>query len=471
MQAEIVGDTGPYTNAGPAVMGFAALVSSGPYYVPNARMESFTVFTNNPISGAMRGFGGPQVCFACERQMDELAHRLGLDPLEIRLRNGLKTGEPTPSGAVIREAGGMRAGLLEAARLGGWADRNDLERRPAPHLRRGWGLASSWFVIGLGFQRPDYAGVALEMAGDGSVTLRTSVVEIGQGGHTAMAILAAEQLGVELSAIRVVGPDTQQTPDAGGTVATRQTFVSGNALLKAASAIRQNLLITAAEETGLPLEILDLHGGQLYAEGEALSISVGQLAAKCQEKNRALHAEGFYVMEYPRLTDAPDSPYGVGPSSFGSQLAQVLVDTETGQVTVERLIAVHNAGRVINRGGALGQLQGSGAMGVGFALTEQLLVNEGRILNNSLESYVLPTALDLPAIEAVLLEIPEPLGPLGAGGLGEPVLMATAPAIANAIEDAVGVSLNRLPLTAERVWGALQNGRADGTGGTPVAGT
>ena len=456
IKVELIGDTGPYENAGRFILGFAAAVSSGPYNIPNARIDSYAVRTNNPIGGAMRGFGAPQVCLAYEGQMDALAGELNIDPLELRMLNAVSSGQVVPSGGIIREAGAVKAGLQEATQLAGWESREDIDRQPAPNLRRGWGLSSTWFVIGLG-RGQDNSGVILEMATDGSVSLRTSAVEMGQGVHTALAVMAAENLGVDLDSVRVIGPDTDQTLDSGPSVASRQTFVSGNAVLNAAAVIRQSLLETAAEETGLPADILSLGGGGVYAEGERLSLSIQDLAAKTTFANRPMHADGFYAMEFPQEFSGLENHFGVGPSAFGTQVAQVLVDIETGEITIEKIVAVQNVGRIINYGGAYGQLVGACTMGTGYAITEELNVEGGRILNDSLESYLIPTSLDAPETVTKLLEIPEPYGPHGAVGIGEPSLTSTAPALLNAVSDAIGVRMNEIPMTPERVLTAIES--------------
>ena len=457
IQVEATGDTGPYKNAGREVMGLLAEMSGGPYKIPNARLEARTVFTNNPICGAMRGFGIPQAAFACEAQMDALAKALNIDPLEIRLRNGLETGTIMPSGVTIREGRGMKACLLEAARLAGWEEKDHIERSPAPHLRRGWGMATIMFTVGLGRNTTDQAGVRLEMSPDGLVIMRTGAADMGQGIHTALAQMAAEALGVDLSSVRVIQPDTAQASDAGPAVASRQIFVSGNAVLRAAQPIRAALIETASEETGLPTELLSLHGGRVYAEGELLAVSVAELAAKAQERNRSLQADGFYAMEYPENLPPKSYPYAHAVFTFGTQVAKVLVDIETGQVRLEELVAVHDAGRIINPGGALGQLEGGCIMGIGYALLEELQVDQGKTITCGLDTYLIPTALDTTLIKAKVLEIPEPFGPYGAKGLGESPLTPTAPAIHNAVRDALGVALNRIPITPERVLAALKS--------------
>jgi CO/xanthine dehydrogenase Mo-binding subunit len=456
IKVELVGDTGPYENAGRFILGFAASVASGPYSVPNARIDSYAVRTNNPIGGAMRGFGAPQVCLAYEGQMDTLAEKLGIDPLELRLLNAVSSGQVVPSGGIIREAGAVKAGLKEATSLAGWEKRGDIERQPAPNLRRGWGISSTWFVIGLG-RGQDNSGVILEMATDGSVILRTSAVDMGQGVFTALAVMAAENLGVDLESIRVIGPDTDLTLDSGPSVASRQTFVSGNAVLNAAAVIRKSLLETASEESGLPADILSLRGGGVYVEGERLSLSISDLAAKATFANRPMHADGFYAMEFPQEFSGQENYFGVGPSAFGSQVAQVLVDIETGEISIEQIVAVQNVGRIINYGGAYGQLVGACTMGTGYAITEELNVEGGRILNDSLESYLIPTSLDAPETVTRLLEIPEPYGPHGAVGIGEPSLTSTAPALLNAVSDAIGVRMYQIPMTPERVLAAIES--------------
>jgi len=316
-------------------------------------------------------------------------------------------------------------------------------------------MAASWFVIGLG-RGQDNAGVIVEMAPDGSVVLRTGAVEMGQGVFTALGAMVAENLGIDLGSIRVISPDTDNTLDAMQTAASRQTFMSGNAVNKASLVIRNSLLETAAEETGLPIEILDLKRGQLQAEGEELSITIPELAAKATYANRPMHADGFYAMDFPEETTKEGTFYGVGPSAFGTQIAQVLVDIDTGEVQVEKIVAVQNVGKIINYGGAYGQMEGACVMGAGYALMEDLVVEQGKILNDSLESYLIPTAMDIPATEIKLLEIPEPFGPFGAVGIGEPSMMGTAPAIANAVSDAIGIRMTQIPLTPERVLDAIE---------------
>ena len=415
-------------------------------------VEKIGVRTNNPITGAFRGFGAPQAAFVYESQMDDLARKLGMDPLAIRLLNGVETGTKMYTGVVIREGTAMKASLNKAAEMIEWEKRDQVERRPARHLRRGFGMATILKGSGLGRGLADHAGVVLEMHRDGSVVLQSGAADMGQGIVTVMAQLAAERLGIGMSSVRVVRADTAKSPDAGASCASRQAMVSGNAVLEAADTIRDTLLTMAAGKTKIARDRLDLKAGRLTVDGEPHELTVKDLALRAGIWGYPLHAESLVHFEYP--TDVPDVTYRFSQEvfQFCTQIAQVLVDCETGQVTVERLIAVHDAGKMINPGGVYGQIEGGIAQGIGYALTEELIVKEGHTQNPSLENYVIPMAFDIPELEMEVLEIPEPLGaPLGAKGIAESPIIPTAPAIRNAIYDAIDKPLYELPMTAERV--------------------
>jgi CO/xanthine dehydrogenase Mo-binding subunit len=456
VRARAVADAGPYHNATHEVLNKFGEFIGGPYKVQNLEVELIGVRTNNPICGAFRGFGAPQAAFVYESQMDDLANRLDMDPLELRLLNGVETGTRMYTGVVVREGTGMKASLVRAAEMSGWAHRHKQERRPAVHQRRGWGMATILKGSGMGRGLADHAGVIIEMHRDGSVLLLSGAADMGQGIGTILAQLAADRLGVDLSSVRAVRADTDRTPDAGASCASRQCMVSGNAVLQAADSIRQTLLSVAAGKTKIDPDRLDLRHGHLYVDGEVHELTVGELARRALFWGYPLHAESKYHFEYP--ADAPRADYRFSQEvfQFCTQVAQVLVDCETGQVTVERLIAVHDAGKMINPGGVYGQIEGGCAQGIGYALTEELIVDGGRTLNPSLENYVIPMALDIPELEMDVLEFPEPVGaPMGAKGIAEAPIIPTAPAIRNAILDAVGKPLYRLPMTAERVLAAL----------------
>ncbi|MCP4983273.1 MAG: xanthine dehydrogenase family protein molybdopterin-binding subunit [Gammaproteobacteria bacterium] len=452
VKARVMADAGPYMNASYEVINKCCELIGGPYKVENIEIEMIGVRTNNPICGAFRGFGAPQAAFVYESQMDDLARKLAIDPLEIRLLNGVETGTKMYTGVVVREGSAMKTSLHRAAEIIGWDKRNGCERKPAPHLRRGFGMATILKGSGLGRGLADHAGVSLEMHRDGSVVLCSGAADMGQGIVTVMAQLTAERLGVGMSSVRVVRADTSRSPDAGSSSASRQTMVSGSAVLKAADAIRDTLLTMAAGKTKIEKHRLGLKAGQLTVDGEAHELSVSDLALRASNWGKPLHAESLAHFEY--ADDMPAASYRFSQEvfQFCTQIAQVLVDCETGQVKVERLIAVHDAGKMINPGGVFGQIEGGVAQGIGYALTEELIVEQGHTRNPSLENYVIPMAFDIPEIEMEVLEIPEPLGaPFGAKGIAEAPIIPTAPAIRNAIYDAIDKPLYRLPMTPERV--------------------
>lgn len=458
VKARAIADAGPYSNATHEVLNKFGEFIGGPYTVQNLEIEKIGVRTNNPMTGAFRGFGAPQAAFVYESQMDDLARKLRMDPLELRLLNGVETGSRMYTGVVVRQGRAMKASLHRAAEMIAWKKRGECAQPVEKHLRRGWGLATILKGSGMGRGLPDHAGALLEMYADGSVTLNSGAADMGQGIVAVLAQLAAGRLGVEMSAVRIARADTAQSPDAGPSCASRQVMVSGNAVLRAAEPIRQSLLRVATEKTGIDIGRLDLSGGKLLVDGAPHDLSVADLARRALFKSYPLHAEGRYELEYPG--DVPDVTYRYSQEvfQFCTQIAQVLVDCETGQVKVERFVAVHDAGRMINPGGVYGQIEGGVAQGIGYALSEELQVRAGRTLNASLENYVIPMALDIPELEMDVLEIPEPLGaPLGAKGIAESPIIPTAPAIRNAILDAIGKPLYQLPMTPERVLAALDN--------------
>jgi CO/xanthine dehydrogenase Mo-binding subunit len=450
-----IGDTGPYVNAGEEVMMVMANYGVSPYFVPHARTEAFTVLTNNPICGAFRGFGVPQVTFAFERQMDELAMRLDMDPLEFRLINGLETGQRFQPKAVVRQGEGMQACLEKAAQLSGWQERDNLNRQPESHLRRGWGIAASFHKSGFGCDVTDHASAAVNMAPDGSVLVRTGASDMGQGVHTVVAQFVAERLGVAPEKVQVYKPDTALAADAGASVASRATVFSGNAVLRASEPIRKVLLELAAEQTGADLDLLDLGDGFVHVEGERVNITIPDLAAKAYELNLPMQASGFYAMDYPKVMLADGTEGYEQLASFGAHVAQVLVDIETGQVEVEQVVAVHDVGQVVNPKGLRGQIEGAVSMAFGFTFMEDLIVEGGKTLNNSLESYLIPTSFDTPDIKIDVVELHDPEAPLGAKGAGEPPINITPAAIANAVSDAIQAPVNQLPISPEWILEAL----------------
>ncbi len=459
------GDGGPYANMTRQVMEVFAIHASGPYYVPCGRIDAYSVLTNNPIAGAMRGFGMPQAHFACEQQMDRLARALDLDPLEIRRINAIETGSKLATGVTSLEAAGMRDSLEEAAQMIGWNERYRRERQPAPHLRRGFGIASVMQGYLLGPKvRDDAATVTLELGVDGSLTVRLGVVDYGQGSHTVLAQIAAEALGVTVRDTRVITPDTDKTLEAGSACSSRVTFICGHAVLRAAEVIRRGLLDAGAELTGHPAGTLNLRDGHLHGPDGSLPPSIAELANLARRSGHQLSATGYYAAtgEYPEgIFDENVLANPCGYYTFGAQTVEVLVDVETGEVQVERICLALDAGRVLNPVAALGQAEGGLSQALGYATMEELVIEEGRTRNLSLESYLIPTSRDVPTTEVRFLDSVDKYGPYGARGLAELPIVPGAAAIANAVRDAVGADCTELPLTGERVLAAMH--------GQPVA--
>jgi CO/xanthine dehydrogenase Mo-binding subunit len=454
VEVEIIGDTGPYANAGFEVLGFATEMSTGPYKVPNGRLQGYTVLTNNPICGAMRGFGIPQVTFAYETQMDLLAERLGLDPLEIRLKNAVETGYVLGTGAKVYQPPGLREVLTEATTRAAWETRDDLERQPAPHLRRGVGLACCWQGTGLGANLPDHATVLVEMVADGGVIIRSGAPDMGQGAYNVVSQIVAEELQLPLGRIALPAPDTHSTSDCVTAEASRQTYVVGSAAVSAATQLREKVLQVAGLILECSPEDLALSNGEaVFYRGER-SCGYQDVAHYAYEHNIGLYATGFARMP---TADPQDLTFPFAHSYFscGAQVAQILVDTQTGRVVVERIVAAHDAGKAINPRGVVGQIEGGCVMGCGWALTEELLYANDQCLTPTLAEYLIPTAGDAPEIVPLIVEVPDPHGPHGAKGLGEQTITPTAAAIANAVADAVGIRVRSIPMTPERILAAL----------------
>ncbi len=330
--------------------------------------------------------------------------------------------------------------------------------------KRGIGLASMIYGMGFGFGRPDYAAATLEMAEDGSVTLRTGCADMGQGSSTVLAQMVAEELGVPYEAVRVVSADTATTPDAGPSTASRQTFTSGRAVLSAAREVKESLLGVASEALEAAPEDLWLSGGRISVRGSPERfIPIKEAASRLHREGRLPFGKGFHRVVTKDLD--PESPQGDSYVSylFASQMAEVEVDTGTGEVKVLRFWAAHDVGRAINPMNVEGQVDGAVALGTGYALIEEFLAADGTPLTPSLESYLLPTSLDTPEVETIIVEEQEPQGPYGAKGVGEAAAIPSAPAIINAIEDAVGIRIYDLPATAEKILRALKEQKPEGS--------
>jgi CO/xanthine dehydrogenase Mo-binding subunit len=447
LQAEITADTGAYGSYGIAVASRAAVHATGPYEIENVAVESRCVYTNNPFCGAMRGFGTPQVAFAHESQMDLLAEKLALDPLEIRLKNALKTGSVTATGQKLTASVGIEDCLealkpyYERARKAWCSEQSE------PYKKRGIGLGSMWYGIGnTGVQNPSTAKIKIDLGGN--VTLYTGCADIGQGSTTVLAQIAAETLGLKPEAIRLFTADTRCTSNAGATSASRQTYISGNAVKEAAEKLADVLLTEAVNKLRVPKSALVLQDGFVMESGNpANRVELSVLAQRANRKGIPLKWQGYFDPKTVPLD--PETGQGVpyATYAYAAQLALLTVDTLTGEVHVAKIIAAHDVGKAIHPANVKGQICGGVAMGIGFALMEEF--TPGRTL--SMKDYHIPTAADVPEILPIIVESAEPSGPYGAKGVGEPALIPAAPAILNALADALGQRIYDLPANLERV--------------------
>ncbi len=440
-------DTGAYASWGPTVAGRVPVHASGPYRVPHLAARGRAWHTNAPPCGAFRGFGVPQAAIAHEPLMDDLAPGLGMDQLEFRHLNAIRPGDATATGQVLEASVGL-VQCLEALRPRWRALHDEAAAHNAANgaRRRGVGIGCMWYGIGnTGLSNPSTMRVGLDAAG--GVTLFSGAMDIGQGSNTILAQICADALHVAVADVQLVTADTDLTPDAGKTSASRQTFVSGRAVTLAAADLRARILRQANVGEGGEIELAGPRArvteGEVRREVDLASLTPG-------EDGMVLVGEGYFDPPATPLDDrGQGEPYGC--YGFAAQIALVEVDTDLGTTRVLRVVAAHDVGCAINPEQVEGQIHGGIAQGLGLALMEEYL--PGRTEN--LHDYLIPTVGDVPEIETIIVEEPDPLGPFGAKGVGEPGLVPTAPAILGAIRHATGVRVSRVPILPHRLRAAI----------------
>jgi len=451
VEVDILGDTGAYASYGSTVAVRSAVHATGPYQVPNVKVRSRMAYTNNSWSGAMRGFGVPQMAFAHESQMDLLAQALKMDPIEIRLKNSLRVGSETATGQTLMASVGIGETLRKVKE---WMNRSTISKNDSekPFIKKGIGVGSMWYGIGnTGIANPSTAQMEIDL--NGEIRLLTGVADIGQGSDTVLLQIASEAIGVPLKEIRLIRADTAVTTDAGATSASRQTYISGNAILNAVKNLKEEAIKEASRILGVDRKDLYFEDGEIKQKSNpSASISIKEVAKKC---GRILRGEGNFDPETTRLDPETGQGAPYGTYAFATHLAEVEVDTETGKVKVNRVIASHDVGKAIHPKNVIGQIMGGVAMGTGFALMEEFVSGE----TTSFVNYLIPTSKDVPEVIPILVEEEEPTGPFGAKGVGEPALIPSAPAILNAIADAIGQRIYHLPANLERVLEAVQKGK------------
>jgi CO/xanthine dehydrogenase Mo-binding subunit/aerobic-type carbon monoxide dehydrogenase small subunit (CoxS/CutS family) len=440
-------DTGAYASWGPTVADRVPIHATGPYFVPHVRNSSAAIHTNGPPAGAFRGFGVPQCAIAHEALYDELAGMAAMDPLEFRIVNAIAVGQETATGQRLDASAGLGQ-CLEALRPAWRAARSEAEafNLTSDDVKRGVGVGCMWYGCGnTSMSNPSIMRVGIDRSG--RLTLYNGVADMGQGPNTIMPQICADALGVAVETFHYVTGDTDLTADAGKSSASRQTFVSGKAAELAGADLRAKILRLANGGDDAVIEIGD--GLIIVRDGE-LERRIDLAAMEPDEHGDILSGEGTFD---PPTTTLDDKGQGTPYATYGfaAQIAEVEVDMELGTVKVRRMVAAHDVGRAINPTQVEGQIHGGIAQGLGMALMEEYV--PGR--SENLHDYLIPTIGDVPPIETILIEDPEPLGPYGAKGIGEPALVPTAPAIFGAIHHATGVRVRVAPATPARLRAAI----------------
>ncbi|MFZ0295230.1 MAG: molybdopterin cofactor-binding domain-containing protein [Candidatus Sulfotelmatobacter sp.] len=446
-------NTGGYSSWGPTVAGRVPVHASGPYYIPHYRALTRAVHTHLVPAGAFRGFGVPQAAIAQEQLYDELADRAGIDHLEFRILNALNGSTPTVTGQILKGVG-IRA-CLEALRpawkVANMAAANSNSRNTGK--RRGVGVAGMWYGCG-NTSLPNPSTVRVGLKRDGRISLHQGAVDIGQGSNTIVTQICADAIGAQIEKFDLISGDTALSPDCGKTSASRQTFVTGKAAQMAGLQLRSKILALAK---ACECASIDFQDGALIVTENGKMQKVPILALPLDKYGYVLTAEAtFDPPTQPLDENGQGTPYAV--FGFGAHLAEIEVDTELGTVRVLKITAAHDVGRAINPTLIEGQIEGGVAQGLGMALMEEFFPGKGE----NLHDYLIPSAGDIPPVESILIEEPSPVGPYGAKGIGEQAVIPTAPAILNALHDAIGIRIRKIPATPDRVRAAILVAREKG---------
>jgi 4-hydroxybenzoyl-CoA reductase subunit alpha len=425
-----------------------------PYHVPNLIYEGSHIYTNKPVGGAMRGHGIPQARFAVERQLDMIADRIGVDPAEIRIRNSIHAGEPHSAGFVINTCG-FSESVTKAAAAIGWK-----EKRGKLPLGRGVGLAGASFPSGVSNMSHISSGAVVQLGRDGAVNVLSGAADIGQGAETVISQIVAEELGVRIEDIRITAADTGITPLDPGTFGSGVTVRAGNAAKLAALSVKNKIFEFVAEKMEANAADLVARDRKIYVKGSpetGMSMSEALKAYQYADLPMPIVGRGSWMAPASEPTTLFKEDGNFAPNySFMTQAAEVEVDLKTGKVKLLKMVTAHDCGRPINPMLVEGQLEGSVVGGMGQALYEEVIVENGQVMNPSFLDYGFPTFLEMPEIEAIEVETDDPIGPFGAKEAGEGTQLSPAPAIVNAVYDAIGVDFMELPLTPEKILGALE---------------
>ena len=453
LEAELVSDSGAYAALSPWVLLYSLVTATGPYRVPHVTVDAVTVYTNNPVASAYRTFGSIQTCMAYESQMDALAEALGMDPLDLRERNFLRKGDSIATGQMLESEP-----LLGETMRRAWAALGPPRAGVGP-ARVARGLAASFTPYGRMCWTHDSASAWVGMELDGTAVVRCAAPDVGGGQTASLCSITAEVLGLPPEQVVAVGRDSHFTPRAGTTTATRQLFMSGNAVLVTAREVRRHLVDQAAELLEAAPGDIELAVGRAFVRGATgRAVGFAAIVKAATAAGRPVQAlEKYDAPSAPTIDPATGQGKPFNDYTFGTQAVEVEVDGETGHTRVTRLAACYDVGQAINRQSAEGQIEGGAVQGMGHAMMEEVVLDEGISKNPHLLDYKIPTTLDAPPIETILLESGAGLGPFGAKGIGEPAMTPTPAALMNAVSRATGTRMTDLPLTAERVLRAIQS--------------
>lgn len=452
-KARYILDGGAFSTLSPIVLWRGTIHAAGPYDIENVDIESFAVATNKVPCGAFRGFGQPQVCFANESLIDELAEKIGIDPLELRLKNALKPNSRTSTNQKLGSSCGLTETLKKASSEIEWYKKWEEPSKKNGTRRRGVGIASSIYGVCLGAAGKYLAkaGAYVQILQDGSVIVAVGNTDMGQGARTVLSQIAADGVGAPYELVNLIEVDTSRVPDSGPTVASRTTIMSGNAILDACNFLRKKIDYTVCNALRVkPGTKVVAKDGFYYAGNK--KIKYENAIDLCYQNRQNLTYNGWWTEEGTSF----DINTGLGDAyivyTFSTIASEVEVDLETGIVKVLKVVSAHDIGKAINPQLAEGQIEGGAVQGVGYGIYENLVLKDGKILNPNFSGYTIPTTMDIPeSVKAIIVEKPFKDGPFGAKGLGEPPLIAVAPAILNAIYNATGIRITSLPAIPEKI--------------------
>ena len=447
-------DGGAYNSTAPTMIALSCFFLMIPYHIPNLIYEGYHIYTNKPVGGAMRGHGIPQARFAVERQLDMIAGRMGVDPVEIRIKNSIHAGQPHSAGFVINTCG-FSESVTRAAESIGWQ-----EKRGKLPLGRGVGLAGASFPSGVSNMSHISSGAVVQLGRDGAVNVLSGAADIGQGAETVISQIVAEELGVSLEDIRITAADTGITPLDPGTFGSGVTVRAGNAARLAAMSARNKLFEFIAEKLEANIADLVAENRNIFVKGspeKGMTFSAALKAYQYADLPMPIVGRGSWMAPASEPTTLFKEDGNFAPNySFMTQAAEVEVDLRTGRVKLLKMVTAHDCGTPINPMLVEGQLEGSVVGGMGQALYENIIVEKGQVMNPSFLDYGFPTFMEMPEIEAIEVETDDPIGPFGAKEAGEGTQLSPAPAIVNAVYDAIGVDFMELPITPEKILDALE---------------